>query len=49
MATLAVTVAAESLATRAIHGNDYIKHAGYHTRFGPDAKTGKPQKGQPHP
>jgi hypothetical protein len=46
---MVVTLTAESLATRAIHGNNYVPYAGYHTRFGPDAKTGKPQKGQPHP
>jgi hypothetical protein len=46
---LVVTVAAESYGTRAIHGSDFVKHAGYHTRFGPDAQTGKPVKGKPHP
>jgi len=49
IAALLVTVAAESFGTRAIHGSDYVRHAGYHMRFCPDAKTGKPQKGQPHP
>lgn len=35
--------------TRAIHGGAHVKHARYQTRFGPDAKTGKPVAGQPHP
>lgn len=35
--------------TRAIHGDQHVKQAGYLTRFGPDAKTGKPDKSQPHP
>jgi hypothetical protein len=47
--SLAATVALASLGTRAIHGGTFVKHAGYHTRFGPDAQTGKPRKGQPHP
>ena len=43
------TVAIAAAGTRAIHGSAFVGHAGYHTRFGPDAKTGKPQKGLPHP
>jgi hypothetical protein len=46
---LVLTVAAESWGTRAIHASAFVPQAGYHTRFGPDAKTGKPMKGQPHP
>jgi hypothetical protein len=49
MLALVVTVVAESWGTRAIHGSDYVQQAGYHTRFGPDAKTGRAVKGQPHP
>jgi hypothetical protein len=49
VAVLAVTVALASAGTRAIHGGAFVGHAGYHTRFGPDARTGKPQQGQPHP
>jgi hypothetical protein len=44
----AVTVGA-SYGTRAMFGNQFVGHAGYHNRFGPDAKTGKPLKGVPHP
>jgi hypothetical protein len=46
---LAVTVAVASVGTRLVYGDRFIGYAGYHTRFGPDAKTGKPQKGQDHP
>jgi hypothetical protein len=46
---LAATVSAESYATRAIHGDTFVGQAGYHTRFGPDARHGKPAKGEPHP
>src|SRR5262249_50685607 len=49
IAALALTVAVASGLTRLIHGDAFVKHAGYHTRFGPDAKTGKPQKGEAHP
>src|SRR5262249_1821841 len=44
-AALALTVAGTSVGTRLIHGSAFVGHAGYHTRFGPDAQTGKPQKG----
>jgi hypothetical protein len=43
------TVAVESYGTRAIHGNKFVGYSGYHVRFGPDAKSGKPEKGKPHP
>jgi hypothetical protein len=43
------TVALESYGTRAIHGDKFVGYAGYHVRFGPDAKTGKPEKGKRHP
>jgi hypothetical protein len=43
------TVALESYGTREIHGDKFAGYAGFHTRFGPDAKTGKPEKGKPHP
>jgi hypothetical protein len=46
---LAVTVVGESYGTRAIHGSNFVGHAGKHTRFGPDAQTGSPKKGEPHP
>jgi hypothetical protein len=48
---LAATVAVESYGTRAIHGNAFVgkEYSGYHTRFGPDAQTGKPTKDQLHP
>jgi hypothetical protein len=49
LVTLLATVGVASFGTRMIHGSNYILHAGYHTRFGPDAKTGPPQQGQPHP
>jgi hypothetical protein len=45
----AATVEGESYATRAIHGDKFVGYSGYHVRFGPDAKTGKPEKGKPHP
>ncbi len=44
-----ITVATATYGTREMYGNRYVPEAGYHTRFGPDAKTGKPVKGQPHP
>jgi hypothetical protein len=43
------SVAIATVGTRAIHGSAFAGHAGYHTRFGPNAGTGKPQKGMPHP
>jgi hypothetical protein len=49
LVALAVSVGVATVGTRLIHGNAFVGHAGYHTRFGPDARTGKPQPGQPHP
>jgi hypothetical protein len=46
---LAVTVAGASYGTRAIHGDRFAGHGGYHTRFGPDAKTEQPKRGEAHP
>jgi hypothetical protein len=47
---LGATVAVESYGVREMYGDTYVKQAGgYHTRFGPDAKTGKPKKGEKHP
>jgi hypothetical protein len=34
---------------RAMFGDTFAGHAGYHVRFGPDAPTGKPEEGKPHP
>jgi hypothetical protein len=47
--SFAGTVALESYGTRAIHGGEFVGHAGRHKRFGPEAKTGKPAWGKPHP
>jgi hypothetical protein len=47
--TLIASTILATAGTRAIHGGAFVGHAGYHTRFGPDAGTGKPQKGLPHP
>jgi hypothetical protein len=44
-----ITVVAASWGTRLMYGNAYVGHAGYHVRFGPDAVTGKPRKGEKHP
>jgi hypothetical protein len=49
VALLVAIVVLATAGTRLIHGGDFVKHAGYHTRFGPDARTGKPQPGEPHP
>jgi hypothetical protein len=49
LAVLAVTVVVTSAGTRAIYGNAFAGHAGYPTRFGPDAKAGKPNPDEPHP
>ena len=49
MFLLTAIIAAESYGTRAIHGSTFVGHANRHMRFGPDAKTGKPQKGEAHP
>jgi hypothetical protein len=46
---LTASILAETYGTRAIHGAAFVGHAKYHTRFGPDAQTGKPEKGKPHP
>jgi hypothetical protein len=46
---LALIVVVETAGTRLLHGGTFIGHAGYHTRFGPDAQPGKPEKGKPHP
>jgi hypothetical protein len=48
LALIASTVLATA-GTRAIHGSAFVGHAGYHTRFGPDAGTGKPPRNLPHP
>jgi hypothetical protein len=49
LVALAVVVALAVAGTRAAHGNAFAGHAGYHVRFGPDAKTGKPRPGEEHP
>jgi hypothetical protein len=49
LVSLFVSVTVASVGTRLIHGNAFVGHADYHTRFGPDARTGKPRPGQPHP
>jgi hypothetical protein len=46
---LAAVAAAASWGTYAIHGSRFVGHAGYHTRFGPDALPPRPKKGEPHP
>jgi hypothetical protein len=46
---LAAVTAAAWWGTRAMHGDRFVGHAGYHTRFGPDAGPARPQAGQPHP
>ena len=43
------TVAVETYGTRAIYGDKFAGYAGKHYRFGPEAKSGKPEKGKPHP
>jgi hypothetical protein len=48
MVLVAVT-AATSWGTYAVHGSRFVGHAGYHTRFGPDALPSRPKKGEPHP
>jgi hypothetical protein len=49
VAVLLAAVAGASYATWAMYGNALVGQAGYHTRFGPDARTGKPEPGKPHP
>jgi hypothetical protein len=49
LASLIVIVALASAGTRLIHGDTFAGHASFHTRFGPDAETGKPKRGLPHP
>jgi hypothetical protein len=49
LVALAVSVGVASVGTRFMHGDAFVGHAGYHTRFGPDAQTGKPQPRRPHP
>jgi hypothetical protein len=49
LVAVAVSVVIASAGARFVHGDTFAGHAGFHTRFGPDAKTGKPQKGQAHP
>jgi hypothetical protein len=49
LAVMVATMIVTSVGTRAIHGSAFVGHAGYHTRFGPDAKSGKPDPGEPHP
>jgi hypothetical protein len=49
LGALLVSVAVASVGTRLIHGDAFVGHADYHTRFGPDARTGKPRPGEPHP
>jgi hypothetical protein len=46
---VAGAVAAAAWGTRALYGPARIPGANYHTRFGPDAQTGKPRPGQAHP
>jgi hypothetical protein len=46
---LALSVAVASAGVHWVHGDAFVGHGGFHTRFGRDAKTGKPQKGQAHP
>jgi hypothetical protein len=49
MITLVVVTVVSFAGTRAIHGDRYVGHAGYHTRFGPDAPPPRPKPGEPHP
>lgn len=42
-------VLAETAATRAMFGDSFAGHGGYHTRFGPQGGTGKPVPGINHP
>jgi hypothetical protein len=49
LVVLAAMTALASLGTCAIHGDRFVGHAGYHTRFGPDAAPPRPKKGEPHP
>jgi hypothetical protein len=49
LAGLILTVGVATWGTRAVYGGEFVKHAGYHVRFGPDAKTGKPRPGEEHP
>ena len=49
MAALLLTVGLETLLTRTIHGDTFVGGGDRHTRFGPDARTGKPEPGKKHP
>jgi hypothetical protein len=49
LAALGVAVAVAAAGTRAVHGDVFVGHGGYHVRFGPNAKTGKPKPGAAHP
>jgi hypothetical protein len=49
LSAVIVLVAIASYGTRQMFGDRHVPEAGYHTRFGPDAATGKPIKGRQHP
>jgi hypothetical protein len=49
LAVFIITVTICAWGTREMWGNTWVKEAGYHTRFGPDAKHGKPPPDEPHP
>jgi hypothetical protein len=46
---LSAVTAVAFVGTRAMYGDQFIGHAGYHTRFGPDAPPARPKPGEPHP
>jgi hypothetical protein len=54
LATLGICALAAAIGgfwwdTRRIYGDAFAGHGGHHTRFGPDARSGKPPKDQAHP
>jgi hypothetical protein len=46
---LALVTGVASWGTRAIHGEEFVGHAGYHVRFGPKALPPHPKRGEVHP
>ena len=49
IAGFVLTTAAEWRVVRAIYGDQFAGYAGKHIRFGPNATTGNPPPGSPHP
>jgi hypothetical protein len=49
LAVLIVTVTVCTWGTRAMWGDTWVKEAGNHRRFGPEARHGKPPLDEPHP